>query len=98
MDEPLSHRPFPPAERYFYPNPLGDAGISATDPSRTRDELSLGDDGAGGSRHAILLPLTHGLLPDVDLGSAVCAATNERLAEKWLTGPAEESCSMDRSA
>lgn len=98
MDEPLSHRPFPPAERYFYPNPLGDASstrtasLSAVDPARTRQELSLGDDGAGGVRHAILLPLTHGLLPDVDLGSAVCAATNEWLAEKWLAGPAEESC------
>lgn len=98
MDEPFRHRPFPPAERYFYPNPLGEAtsapasSLLATDPARTRDELSLGGSDAGGPRHAILLPLTHGLLPDVDLGNAVCAATNEWLAAKWLAGPAEKSC------
>jgi uncharacterized protein len=39
---------------------------------------------AGGVERAILLPFTRGLQPDVDFGSAICAATNRWLAETWL--------------
>ncbi len=42
----------------------------------------------GGVDTAILVPLTRGLQPDVDFGSAICAATNRWLAQTWLTDEA----------
>lgn len=38
-----------------------------------------------GAVAAVLLPLTRGMQPNVDDGSAICAATNDWLAEEWLT-------------
>jgi predicted TIM-barrel fold metal-dependent hydrolase len=38
-----------------------------------------------GIARVVLLPLTRGLLPNVDLASAVCAATNDWLADVWLS-------------
>ena len=37
-----------------------------------------------GIERAVLLPLTRGLLPNTDLASAICAATNDWLADGWL--------------
>jgi predicted TIM-barrel fold metal-dependent hydrolase len=39
-----------------------------------------------GISRAVLLPLTRGYLPDADLNSVICAATNDWLAATWL-GP-----------
>ena len=39
-----------------------------------------------GCSAAILVPFGRGLLPDLDLAGAVCAAINDWLAEKWLNG------------
>jgi predicted TIM-barrel fold metal-dependent hydrolase len=40
-----------------------------------------------GAAFAVLLPLTRGLVGDVQLDAAICAATNEWLAETWLDEP-----------
>ncbi|MQA86356.1 MAG: amidohydrolase family protein [Streptosporangiales bacterium] len=88
MKEPLRRRPFPPPERYFYPNPLGDflpeaasaSGAPGSDPSLVSEALHRD----ARPDAVVLLPLTRGLLPDVELGSAVCAATNDWLADVWL--------------
>ena len=82
-------RRLPAGERYYYPNPEGDylrESFNALGPPGSDPELM--------SRHlfaecgiseAILLPLTLGLLPDIDLLAAICSATNAWLAETWLT-------------
>jgi uncharacterized protein len=83
------HRRLPPGERYYYPNPLGDylqesfveGGPPGSDPGLLHKHLF--ED--AGVTHAILLPLTLGLLPDLDLQAAICTATNAWLAETWLT-------------
>ena len=81
--------------RYLFPTPVGippyseyrndarpaNGDLPGSDPALTEahlDELGIG--------RAILLPLTRGMLPNIDLGSAVCAATNDWLAATWL-GP-----------
>ena len=83
------HRRLPAGERYYYPNPVGDylkESFNEFGPP--------GSDAALMSRHlfddcgisqAILLPLTLGLLPDIDLVAAICSATNAWLADTWLT-------------
>jgi predicted TIM-barrel fold metal-dependent hydrolase len=85
MAAPWRSRPFPGPERYFYPAPipefLGEAGVPAgSDPALAARRLFE----EGGAAYAILLPLTRGLLPDLDLAAAVCAATNDWLADVWL--------------
>jgi predicted TIM-barrel fold metal-dependent hydrolase len=53
--------------------------LPGSDPALARrhlDEL--------GSDRAVLLPYTRGLVPNVELGSRICAATNDWLAETWL--------------
>jgi predicted TIM-barrel fold metal-dependent hydrolase len=81
-------RYFPPPERYYYPAPRSEFRRDLA-PA----EGALGSDPQLMARHlfdergvdvAILLPLTRGLVPDLDLASAICAATNDWLAEKWL--------------
>jgi predicted TIM-barrel fold metal-dependent hydrolase len=82
-------RRLPGGERYYYPNPLGDylkdsygeSGPPGSDPALVRRQVfeDMGVD------TAILLPLTLGLLPDLDLRAAICSATNQWLADKWLT-------------
>ncbi len=95
MAEPWRSLPFPGPHRYLFPTPTGVApygeyrqdarpekGLPGSDPAlmaRHLDELGVGT--------AVLLPLCRGLLPNVDLGSAVCAATNDWLKATWL-GPA----------
>lgn len=87
MREPWRSRPFPRPERYFFPAPAGDYhpdaetdGLPGSDPDLAARRLF----NEGGVDRAILVPLTRGLLPDVDLGSAICRATNDWLAATWL--------------
>ncbi len=87
-------RPMPGVFRYLYPAPTGvapfgtfstsvspAAGLPGSDPG-----LAAGDLAANGVRDAVLVPLTRGQLPNLDLGSALCAATNDWLAATWLGG------------
>jgi predicted TIM-barrel fold metal-dependent hydrolase len=50
------------------------------DPGFVKDWL-FGD---GKLSYAVLAPLTRGILPDAEHGTAVCRATNEWLADRWL--------------
>ena len=87
MDEPWNERSFPPPDRYFYPVPDGQylkeaitgAALPGSDPSQVLARMD-----EAGIDVSILLPLTRGLLPDLDLGSAICTGTNRWLAETWL--------------
>jgi hypothetical protein len=94
MPEPWRSRPFPGPQRYVFPTPTGvepfgqwveeaypPVGLPASDP----EALALRMDQAG-VQTSILLPQTRGLLPDVDMGSYVCSATNNWLTSEWLTG------------
>lgn len=82
-------RRLPTGERYYYPNPAGNylrEAYGAAGPPGSDHEL-VGRhlvEGIGTDR-AVLHPLTLGLLPDVDLLGAICSATNQWLAETWLT-------------
>lgn len=84
-------RRLPAGERYYYPNLLGDYvreayegdGPPGSDPELVGRHLFEGSP----VTLAVLNPLTLGLLPDVDLLTAVCAATNEWLAGTWLDRP-----------
>lgn len=89
MPQPFVHYQIPNPDRYFYPAPKSDyldiawgqeGTAPGSDPTRTADYL-FGDLGVD---IAILVPLTRGLLPDVDLSSAICRATNDWLADIWL--------------
>jgi predicted TIM-barrel fold metal-dependent hydrolase len=81
-------RRLPLGERYYYPNPLGDyvkeAYGSGGPPGSDPDLVSRHLFDEAGISQAILLPLTLGLLPDIDLQAAVCSASNAWLAETWL--------------
>ena len=88
MREPWRTKFFPGPERYQYASPFGEyredaatpTGLPGSDPGLFERQLL---DEAGIDR-VILLPLTRGLLPNTDLASAVCAATNDWLADVWL--------------
>ncbi len=83
------HRRLPSGERYYYPNPVGDyvresygeGGPPGSDPDLVSRHLFE----TCGISQAILLPLTLGLLPDIDLLAAICSATNDWLADTWLS-------------
>lgn len=87
MEEPYRSRSFPGPDRYFYPTPGGEYADAALDAD---GRLLAGDHGAltsavlGDGGAALLVPLTRGLSPELDLGSAICAATNRWLSETWL--------------
>jgi uncharacterized protein len=88
MEEPLAHLRFPGLDGYFYPAPeeeydaglAPDGGLPGSDPQLAAQHLLDGP----GAHAAVLLPLTRGLLPDLDMASEVCAGTNAWLAEQWL--------------
>jgi uncharacterized protein len=89
MREPWRSRSFPGPERYFYPAPNGEyvggegeaAGNAvAADPAKLSREIF----GQGCVDKAILVPLTRGMLPDLDQSMAICRATNDWLADQWL--------------
>lgn len=89
MVEPWKSRAFPGPEFYDYVGPEQPyldvaaevAGLPGSEPTQIRDWL----------QHecqvdmAVLLPLTRGLLPNLDLNAAIAAATNQWLAEEWLS-------------
>jgi uncharacterized protein len=92
LSEPWRSLPLPGPHRYLSPAPSGVApfgefrrearseqGLPGSDPELVRRHL----DELGGHT-AILLPLCRGLLANVDLGTAVCAAANDWLAATWL--------------
>lgn len=83
------NRRMPTGERYYYPNPLGDylkdSYPDKGPPGSDHDLMSRHLFGEMGVDVAILLPLTLGLLPDLDLRASICAATNQWLADTWLT-------------
>jgi len=91
MPEPWKQRSFPPPQRYHYPAPQGEYlesawpnnGLPGSDP----ELLSRHVFGDGGVDFAVLVPLTRGILPDLDLANAICHATNEWLADSWLNEP-----------
>lgn len=89
MDEPWRSRSFPGPERYFYPVPDGEYLASfagekgeaiAADPSKLAAAVFAG----GTVNKAVLVPFTRGMLPDLDHSMAICRATNNWLADRWL--------------
>jgi predicted TIM-barrel fold metal-dependent hydrolase len=83
------NRGFPDVERPWYQAPGGDYAqhlygdaYPASDPGVVASHLFE----EGSATLAILNPLTRGNLPDYVLNSAICAATNEWLADRWLDG------------
>lgn len=88
MAEPYRSRSFPGPDRYFYPTPGGEYTDAALDADgyliADRDALLRPNLGDGGVTTAVLVPLTRGLSPELDLGSAICSATNQWLNEVWL--------------
>jgi predicted TIM-barrel fold metal-dependent hydrolase len=91
MREPYRSRPLSGVARWFYPAPKSELrpgladGPAAADPSAVAQDVLH----AGGADAAVLLPLTRGLIPDIELGSEVCTATNAWLADRWLDGHAD---------
>lgn len=89
MDAPWNRRSFPGPEEYVFVRPEGSYrddsspsnGLPGSDPRLVEDALFE----QCGIDYAILLPTTRGLLPNIDLGTAICAATNNWLVDKWLT-------------
>jgi predicted TIM-barrel fold metal-dependent hydrolase len=88
MRAPLSHLRFPGLDGYFYPSPVEEydtalapeSGPPGADPSRLHADLVE----QRGFAAVILLPITRGVLPDLDMSSEICTATNTWLAEEWL--------------
>ncbi len=88
MSAPLSNLRFPGLDGYFYPPPAEEyrvdfapaGGLPGSDPELlSRQLISDGEVSA-----VVLLPLTRGLLPDVDMATEICKGTNRWLAEEWL--------------
>jgi predicted TIM-barrel fold metal-dependent hydrolase len=90
---PWNQKFWPGTERYHFPHPVSEylgwarpaAGLPGSDPALMAKHLF--EDRS--FDYAVLLPLTRGLVPDVDLGTAICAGTNRWLSETWL-GAANE--------
>lgn len=88
MEAPWSDRPFPGPDGYLYPPPGGsytpmtvsDDRLPGSDPNVCARDLA----NSGSTKGAVLVPLTRGLMPDIDLGTAICSATNRWLNEMWL--------------
>jgi predicted TIM-barrel fold metal-dependent hydrolase len=92
MAEPFRSRMFPALERWFYPAPRPEHRLDAeprpgANPGSDPELLIRHVLDDGGADLAVLVPQTRGLLPDIDLASEVCAATNRWLAEQWLEHP-----------
>ena len=90
LPEPWRSRSFPGPERYHYalaggeywPPSLG-AGLPGSDPALVTEQVF----DLLGAQYAVLVPLTRGLHPNVNLATAICAATNDWLAATWLDAP-----------
>lgn len=86
-------RAFPSVEKVWYQAPGGDYhpdlwGEDGVRPGADADVTARFLFETIGADSAILNPLTRGNLPDYILNSAICAATNRWLAERWLEGDA----------
>jgi uncharacterized protein len=88
MSAPLSNLRFPGLDGYFYPPPADEyradfappGGLPGSDPELLSRQLISDDELSA----VVLLPLTRGLLPDVDMATEICKGTNKWLAEEWL--------------
>lgn len=97
LEEPWRSSPIPPPSRYFYPAPTGEAPFGEyRESARVGDELPCADPDTlkhfmtnMGVSKVVLLPLTRGLIPDMDLSNVVCSATNAWLADAWLDTDAD---------
>ena len=93
MDMPWKKRVFSPVHRYSYSSPASEFW----EPARTGHGLPGSDVGHAAQTLfddnrvdvAVLLPLTRGINMDSAVSTAVCAATNDWLADVWL-GSANE--------
>jgi uncharacterized protein len=90
LAEPWRRRPFPSSERHVYarlneywPEASGD-GLPGSDPATVAHDVF---DRLGAS-HAVLLPLSRGLLPSVNLSVSICAAINDWLVDRFLSSEA----------
>jgi predicted TIM-barrel fold metal-dependent hydrolase len=89
MPEAWRRRLWPGPDRVVYQNPRDDylegsrpsEGPPGSDPGLVQEWLEEHDVDCG-----VLLPLTRGLQHDPGLGSMICRATNDWLAETWLDG------------
>lgn len=88
LREPWRSRTFPGPERYNYALASGEylpASTAANGvPGSDADIVAAQLFGDGGASAAILVPLTRGLHPNVNLATALCTATNDWLAAEWL--------------
>ena len=89
MAEPFVSRGFPDVEMFWYGAPDGEyaesvisstEGYPGSDPERVGHHLFVERD----TDIAILHPMTRGVMPDRHLGSAIAAAHNEMLVQRWL--------------
>lgn len=89
LNEPFKSRGFPyydvtwfapPGNRYAPGTEAPDGAHHGSDPETTG--RALFDE--GGFDYAILHPMSAGILPDRHLGTAVLAATNQMMVERWL--------------
>jgi uncharacterized protein len=76
---PYRGRALPSVLRYFYPAPTSESSAPVSSEVFARHVLAERQ-----AEFSILLPLTRGLLPDLDLGSELCHATNRWLKESFL--------------
>lgn len=89
LKDPWRRRGLLAPDRYEYPVPGGGywSGAASKTAPPGSDVAILDADlfSTGARRSAVLIPYTRGLLPDVTLSSAVCAATNDWLRDTWLS-------------
>ena len=85
MEEPWRRRPFPGPERYYYPA-LGGEFLPSSEHSTSTNPTHVADHlfATHGVSKVVLIPTTRGLLPDIDVGTAICSAVNRWLSETWL--------------
>ena len=91
LGEPWRSRTYPGPARYNYALGTGEhwppsceAGAPpGSDPALVAEHVF----GRFGAEYAVLVPLTRGLHPNVNLATALCAATNDWLAATFLDAP-----------
>jgi predicted TIM-barrel fold metal-dependent hydrolase len=88
LPEGFKARGYPDVESSWYQAPRGDYhselygdGYPGSDPETVAHHLFE----ESGVDVAVLNPLTRGNIPDYVLNSVICAATNEWLADRWLS-------------
>jgi predicted TIM-barrel fold metal-dependent hydrolase len=87
MPDPWRSRSFPSHERHVYARAAeywpeaGGSGVPGSDPAVVAHDVF---DRLGASS-AVLVPLARGLLPSTNLSAAICAGTNDWLADRFLS-------------